>query len=141
MRPQTRPKRPQGGFTLIEILVVVLIVGLLVSTVGVNVYRALFSGQRGTAETQIKNFHQALDQYKLEFGKFPEELEELLEPGPTGEPIMQRIPLDPWNNEYYYELTPDNKPNITCYGEDGEPGGDGKAEDFSSETLGLIGGR
>ena len=131
-------KRRQGGFTLIEILVVVLIVGLLISTVGVNVYRALFQGQRGTAENQIEIFHQALDLYKLQYSRYPDDLEELLEPDASGEPFMKRLPMDPWDNEYAYELTSDNQPLITSYGEDGEPGGDGKNADISSETLGLI---
>ena len=135
--PRNR-KRRQGGFTLIEILVVLLIVGLLLGTVGTNVFRALFSGQSRAAENQIRLFHDALNQYKLENYRLPDELSQLTDPGPAGEPIMNRIPLDPWDREYVYETTADG-PLITCYGEDGEPGGEGKAADITSETLGLLG--
>lgn len=141
MKSTSQRKRRQGGFTLIEILVVVLIVGLLISTVGVNVFGALFRGQRSTAENQIKNFHNALDVYYLEYSRYPDDLDELLEPDSGGQPFMKRLPMDPWDHEYAYDLTSDNEPIVICYGEDGEQGGEDKNEDITSETLGLVGGR
>ena len=130
-------RRRKNGFTLLEILVVLLIVGLLLGTVGTNVFRALFAGQSKQAENQIRLFHTALNEFKVQNYRLPDSLEELTEPDSSGEPFMDRVPLDPWEREYDYEITPDG-PMITCYGEDGSPGGDGKAADISSETLGLM---
>ena len=97
-------KRRNSGFTLIEIMVVVLIVGLLIGTVGPNIWNALFSSQAKVAGNQIRLFHSTLDQYKLEVYRFPDSLDDLTEPNPTtGQPFSKVIPLDPWNNEYDYE--------------------------------------
>lgn len=133
------PKKKRAGFTLIEIMVVVLIVGLLLGTVGPNIWNALFSSQAKIAENQIRQLHTALDTYRLEMGmKFPDSLDALLEPHPmTGDPFMKSIPLDPWQGDYAYELNADRKPIITSYGADGAPGGEGKDQDISSETINL----
>ena len=60
------------------------------------------------------------EQFRFWFGQAVEA--QLLEPDASGEPFMKRLPMDPWDNEYVYELTSDNQPLITSYGEDGEPG-------------------
>lgn len=133
----TRPNRKKrAGFTLIEIMVVVLIVGLLIGTVGPNVWNALFSSQAKIAANQITQLEEACDLYKAEFFKFPDSLDQLTEPLPTtGEAIMEVIPLDPWKNEFEYELTPDRKVLITSYGGDSAPGGEGPDADITSETI------
>lgn len=132
-----RRRRRTSGFTILEIMVVLLIVGLIIGTIGQNAWQALFAGQEGSAKNQIRSFHNALDQYKLHLYKYPEQLSDLAsgEGAPGGEPFMKSIPLDPWGNEYKYELTSDGEPLITCYGGDGEPGGDGKNADITSEDL------
>lgn len=136
-RQRTRAGARRSGFTILEILVVLLIVGLILGTVGQNVFQALFSGQEGTAKNQMRVFLKTLDQYQLRNFKYPDSLEELTsgEGAPGGEPYLSKIPLDPWNNEYHYELQPGGKPLIVCYGADGEPGGDGKDADITSEDL------
>lgn len=134
------PKKKRAGFTLIEIMVVVLIVGLLLGTVGPNIWNALFSSQAKIAGNQIRQFHSALENHMVLLGtaKFPDSLEELMEPNPvTGEATLKTIPLDPWQNDYVYELDADGKPMITSYGADGSPGGEGKDSDITSESLGL----
>jgi len=129
-------KRRNSGFTLIEIMVVVLIVGLLIGTVGPNIWNALFSSQATVAGNQIRLFHSTLDQYKLEVYRFPDSLDDLTEPNPTtGQPFSKVIPLDPWNNEYDYEKDSEGNPFITCYGADGEPGGENENQDITSETV------
>lgn len=130
-----KQQRRRAGFTLIEIMVVVLIIGLLIGTVGPNVYQALFSSQNKIAAQQIQRLEDACDTYYMNNFKFPESLDMLTEPGPTGETILEVIPLDPWKNEYEYELTPDRKVLITSYGADGAPGGEGQDTDISSETI------
>ena len=129
-------KSHRNGFTLIEIMVVVLIVGLLLGTVGPNVWNALFSSQTKIAANQIRQFHNALDQWKLNNYKYPDSLESLTEPDPiTGDPLLKRIPLDPWQNEYQYEFDQDNNPIITSFGADGSPGGYAKDADISTENI------
>ncbi|MFT7517668.1 MAG: general secretion pathway protein G [Myxococcota bacterium] len=136
MKKTTHSKSRSAGFTLIEIMVVVLIVGLLLGTVGTNVWNSLFKSQYKIAENQIRLFQGAIDMYKSSTFKYPESLEVLAEPDPiSGEPIIKRIPLDPWNNEYMYEFDSDNRPVITCYGADGAPGGENMDADISSETI------
>jgi general secretion pathway protein G len=131
-------QRRRAGFTLIEIMVVVLILGLLIGMVGPNIWNALFSSQTKIAGNQIQALHSAIDQYKM-FGptsRYPESLEDLTEPNEgTGEPFLKLIPLDPWKNEYDYDRDSDDKPFITCYGADGEPGGENENSDITSETV------
>ncbi|MFK5955841.1 MAG: type II secretion system major pseudopilin GspG [Planctomycetota bacterium] len=137
MKIQTKLKK-RAGFTLIEIMVVVLIIGLLVSVVGPNIWNALVSSQAKIADTQIRSFHDAMDHYKLSNYTYPDSLEALTEPDPvTGNPIIKTIPLDPWQNEYVLDQDADGNPVITCYGADGVPGGEGENKDISSETIGI----
>lgn len=135
MKTFKQQRRRTAGFTLIEIMVVVLIIGLLVGTVGPNVWNALFSSQTKIAANQIKQIEAACDSYKAQNFKYPDSLDILTEPNESGEPYMDVIPLDPWKNEYSYELTPDRKVLVTCLGADGAPGGEGPDADISSETI------
>ncbi len=132
-----RRHTPRAGFTILEILVVLVIVGLILGTVGRNAWQVLFKGQEGTAQNQIRNFQSTLEQYYLFNNKYPETLEELTsgEGAPGGEPYMKSIPVDPWQNEYHYELQPGEDPLIVCYGADGEPGGEDKDADITSADL------
>ncbi len=127
----------RAGFTILEIMVVLLIVGLILGTVGRNAWQALFAGQEGTAKNQIRLFQSSLDEYKLYNHKYPDSLQDLTtgDGQPGGEPYMKKIPLDPWDHEYHYEIQPGGDPLIISYGADGEPGGDGKDADISSEDL------
>ena len=128
-------KRRNSGFTLIEIMVVVLILGLLIGMVGPNIWNSLFSSQAKIAGNQIRLFHNSLDHYKLNNYRFPDSLDALTEPDPTsGAPIMKVIPLDPWKNAYEYEIVSGN-PFITCLGADGEAGGENENADVTSETV------
>jgi len=130
--------KKHAGFTLIEIMVVVLIIGLLVSVVGPNIWNALVKNQASIADTQIRQFHNSIDHYKLNNYKYPDSLETLTEPDPvTNQPVLKTIPLDPWQNEYVFENDADGNPVIICYGADGAPGGEGENQDISTETIGL----
>ncbi|KAA3607918.1 MAG: prepilin-type N-terminal cleavage/methylation domain-containing protein [Planctomycetota bacterium] len=130
-------RRKAGGFTLLEILVVILLVGLLLGMVGKNVIGVFIRGKKGAAEIQIKEFEGAIQLYQVTNGKIPEALEDLLEPDPaSGQPYItsDSVPLDPWGNEYDYQPAGSTY-TIISYGADGSPGGEGENADISSEEL------
>lgn len=140
---------PQG-FTLIEVLVVLVIVMGLAGIVTVNVVRHQSESRVKTAQLQISQLEQALQSYHLDHGRYPtqaQSLEALVTP-PTVPPIPSsfpeggylarpRVPLDPWGNPYIY-LSPGRRGEpfeIISYGSDGEPGGTGHAADLYSSDL------
>ena len=130
--------RRQEGFTLIEIMIVVVIIGLLAGLVAVHLLPQAEKAKRTTASTQMKTFEQALDLYKLDNGRYPSTDQgfEALVGGDNGEPYLKggKIPRDPWGNPYAYMSPGDGgKPyDILSYGADGQPGGSGDDADISN---------
>jgi general secretion pathway protein G len=92
------------GFTLIELMVVIVILGMLVALVGPSVWDALFRGNRGVAEAQMSNFSGAIQRYVLDKHALPQSLEDLRQDAPSGEPYMSDIPNDPWGQPYDYRI-------------------------------------
>ncbi len=135
MKTTRNSKTRRAGFTLIEIMVVVLIIGLLLGTVGKNIFSALFSSQRQIAINQISLFEDAISTYYLTNSSYPESLEDLTEKDNNGQALMKRIPLDPWKNEYIYEIDSDGTPFFICFGNDGAPGGEDMDADIDSRTM------
>lgn len=134
-----RRRRARRGFTLIEIMVVVLIIGLLVTLVGPNVMRALSGGQQTKIKTDIQTLGSAIQIYKMEKHKYPDSLEELATPDESGNSFIQgnRVPKDPWGVEYFYNPPRggSNEYEIGTYGRDGAPGGEGEDRDVTNLTL------
>lgn len=142
--------RMQRGFTLVEILVVVLILSVLAGVVGLSVWGHLASGKQAAARVQIKTFKMALNSYRADSGVYPTQAQGLealcrkpeLQPVPARYPAegyldSRNLPLDPWGRSYLY-LMPgrSNMPfEVISYGADGEPGGEGEAQDISSNDL------
>ncbi len=138
------------GFTLIEVLVVLVIVMGLASVVGINVIRHQAESRVETAKLQISVLEQALQSYYIDHGRYPTQAQGLqaLVERPTISPVPRdfppggylgrtRIPDDPWGNPYIY-LAPGRAGEpyeIISYGSDGEPGGTGTAADISSSEL------
>ena len=122
-----RTHQPQSGFTLIEILVVMAIIGMLAVMVAPNLFNQQAGAMRDAAMSQISSLETALDAYRLDVGEYPDGLDGLIE-NDSGRaawngPYMRRVPDDPWNNEYVYDL--DGRGfTILSYGADGERGGE-----------------
>jgi general secretion pathway protein G len=133
--------RRHGGFTLMELLVVLAILGLLISLVGPRVLNQLGGAKTKTAAIQIKDLEQALEMYKLDVGRFPstaEGLVALVEKPPAaagwnGPYLKSDVPLDPWNREYLYKYPGERgEIDIFTYGQNGSPGGEGEDADVGN---------
>lgn len=126
-------KYREHGFTLLELLVVMVIIGLLASIVGPRYFSQLSKSEVGTAEAQINSLAKALDIYRLDIGHYPSEEEGLkalnVNPGNEAKwrgPYLEgNVPSDPWDKPYIYRYPGEIKEfDLFSYGKDGRPGGD-----------------
>lgn len=130
----------KGGFTLIELLVVLVILGLLAALVGPNIFRNLGKGQYGAAKAQVELLGQALDQCRLDVGRYPTTQEGLnalvTNPGIDnwqGPYLRKSLPNDPWGKPYHYQSPGTHgEYDLVSYGKDGSPGGEGENKDITS---------
>lgn len=129
------------GFTLLELLVVVVIIGLLVSYVGPRYFDQVGKSEIKVAQTQINAFEKALEQYRLDVGRFPSADQGLaaLNRQPAGElrwrgPYLKKDPpADPWGKPYQYRQPGAGVDyEILSFGRDGKSGGAGDDADISS---------
>lgn len=128
-------RNTNSGFTMIELLIVIVILGLLASLVAPKFFDQLGDAERGVASAQMNAFETALDTYRLDMGSYPSALEELRKsdkPRWDGPYLPKEIPADPWGNPYVYSTPGDNgNPyKIMSYGADGQPGGSDNNEDI-----------
>jgi len=140
--PERLLLRGSPGFTLIEMLVVLVIIGLIMGLVGPRVLNYLSDARTKAAKLQIEAFGSALDLYYLDNGRYPsssEGLEALVRrPAQSGSwngPYLKggQVPADPWNNNYLYRSPGEDSPyDIQSYGSDGREGGSGSAADIKS---------
>ena len=145
--PETgqRSARYQEGFTLIEILVVITIIGLIMGLVGPRVLTYLSEAKVKAATIQIQSFASSLDLFYLDIGRYPNSSEGLValvrQPGGvTGwnGPYLKNnsVPLDPWNHPYRYKSPGDHGPyDIISLGADGQKGRTGTAADIKNWEL------
>lgn len=134
----------QKGFTLLEMLVVLVIIGLLAGLVGPQLMGRVDTSRQTTAETQGRMLKSALDTMRLDIGRYPTKEEGLgmLVNAPEDERVARKwrgpylsedLPPDPWGNPYVYEPISSNTVALYSLGADGEPGG----EDINSD-VGLL---
>jgi len=114
------------GFTLVEIMVVVVIIGLLAGLIGPKLFKNLEKANKETARTQMSNLKTCLATYRLDMGKYPDQLNCLINSCGDGwaGPYIDgdAIPLDPWKNEYQYEVRDNGKAfSLTSSGGGDEP--------------------
>jgi general secretion pathway protein G len=135
-------KRTQGGFTLIEIMVVMAIIAMLAAMVGPRLIRQQENAAVKAAAAQIERLGTALDTYRLDMGRYPTGQEGLaaLMQAPSGGSrwdgpyLNKEVPLDPWENPYQYRSPGGaGRPyDLFSFGADGAPGGDGDGRDITS---------
>src|SRR5437667_2786284 len=134
------------GFTLIEILVVIIVLGLLAALVGPRILGRVSEAKSATARTQIELLGLALDNYRLDSGAYPttEQGLDALQTKPTREPIplswrgpylKKAVPLDPWGRPYIYRPPGAHNPSgyeLHTFGRDRQPGGGDDDADITS---------
>jgi len=137
-------RRSERGFTLVEILVVITIIGLIMALVGPRVLNYLSESKVKTAKIQIQSFASALDLFYLDAGRYPssaEGLGALVQPvggvAAWNGPYLKggNVPLDPWGKAYVYRSPGEHGVyDVVSLGSDGQEGGSGTAADIASWT-------
>ncbi len=128
---KTRKQNQRRGITLIEMLVVITIIALFTAVAYQRLSPSVDKGRITAARTQIESFAGALQTYHIDNGRFPTNEEGLAAIRPY---LSKDIPNDPWGNPYVYKYPGEHgpEPDLTCYGADGKPGGDGVNGDIVS---------
>jgi general secretion pathway protein G len=130
-----------AGFTLLELLVVMVIIGLLAGYVGPRYFAQVGKSQIKTARAQIDALEKALDQYRLDTGHYPTMEQNLValvvrpsaESRWDGPYLKKNVPQDPWGNPYVYRIPGQNGEfDLLSYGKDGQPGGADEAADITN---------
>ena len=136
-----KQRRRVTPFTLIEVVVVIVILVTLASVATPMYMRYIKKAKVSTAQTQIKLIDDALQQYKLDVGTYPSDLQGLMENIDQSEKwdgpyIKPRVPLDPWGGEYQYIFPGEHGEfDIYSFGADGQEGGEGEYADQTNWEL------
>jgi len=142
---QRKARHGEQGFTLVEMLVVIAIIGLIMGLIGPRVLNYLSESKVKAAKIQMQSFSSSLDLFNLAAGRYPSTSEGLtaLVRRPPGVaawngPYLKggNVPNDPWNNPYIYRAPGEHNPfDIVSLGSDGQEGGSGTAADISLDTM------
>jgi general secretion pathway protein G len=140
-QPPRQTSRAARGFTLLELLVVIVIIGLLAGLVAPRYFDQIGKSNTKVAKAQIDSLEKALDQYRLDVGRYPTTDAGLasLYTKPQnvekweGPYLKKPVPMDPWGNAYLYKSPGDHGDyDLSSYGSDAKPGGTGEASDVTS---------
>ncbi len=141
MNAETNVDRRTRGFTLLELLVVMVIIGLLAGYVGPKYFAQVGKSEVKAARAQIDALEKALDQYRLDTGHYPSNEQGLsaLVTRPADEPkwdgpyLKKGLPSDPWGASYQYRQPGSHgEVDLFSFGKDGQPGGTGEAADVTN---------
>lgn len=128
------------GFTLLELLVVIVIIGLLAAYVGPRYFSQLGKSERQTAKAQVEALARALDAYRLDTGHYPSTelglnalvVKPASESKWSGPYLQKQVPPDPWGNLYVYRSPGQTGEfDLLSLGKDGQPGGEGDGADVT----------
>lgn len=135
------PSQKPRGFTLLELLVVMVIIGLLAGYVGPKFFGQIGKSEVKAARAQIDALQKSLDQYRIDLGHYPsteQGLQALVvkpadEPRWAGPYLSKAVPKDPWHNDYQYRAPGEHgEYDLLSFGRDGRPGGEGEDADLVS---------
>jgi general secretion pathway protein G len=133
--------KEESGFTLLELLVVMVIIGLLAGYVAPKYFSQVGKSEVKAAQAQLDSLGKALDQYRLDTGHYPATEQGLgaLMTKPASEPrwqgpyLKKAVPPDPWGRPYAYKYPGEHSEyDLYSYGKDGQPGGDSEAADITN---------
>lgn len=133
-------RRDRRAFSLVELMIVIVIIGLLAGMVTINVRSYMMKARASTAKAEIATIVQALNTFYTTYGRYPtneEGLDVLLRPTEKlPEPLLEGNPKDPWGNPYQYNSPGQAGPfEVVSWGADGREGGEGADADVSSANL------
>jgi general secretion pathway protein G len=144
MAKENKRRCLRGGFTMVELMAMLIIIGLLATLVVTKVASQIDKGRVVTTQANLKALHDAVNQFRMDTGRFPTEEEGLdalvVQPTdvvgwqPGGYLETTEIPTDGWGHEFYYQRYPESGKEfvIKSFGADGEEGGDGYNTDMLS---------
>ena len=124
-------------FSLIELIVVVLILGILAAAASLKLFDYLGQSKITQARTDIQTLCKAVELFRMDKNRFPNDLGELIqqdssEPNVVSKPYIKKLVKDPWGNDYIYIPAEEDNFEIASYGRDGQEGGEGLDADISN---------
>jgi general secretion pathway protein G len=130
-------RRKMQGFTLIELMVVITIIGLLAGITSVSVMKYLAEAKVETSKQKMRSIVQAIEMYHMHHNRIPNQIADLCGPEDDENRELQseEPPKDAWNNDFVYNPKDKKNYELICLGSDGVEGGEGDAADFTKADL------